>query len=188
MLLHATACAGKKWCFDCIKNSGWNCTLGWHAEMPHALKKGPHMQCTVACRRQGRSTALVHPPFDCYMLPKRLRPLQKCRYHNFGYILHLLTSGIFLNFFFSHPCSPFTLVICIHPPDTPIFLAYNWSHFPCASANTLFFCKPQFFLYWPDSSSLTHFFSNILGFMISAAMKGSKYFQVIFHERENWWE
>lgn len=185
MLLHATACACKSGCFDYIKNSEWSCTLGGHAEMLHALKKGPAHTAYCGMQEARKVKSPLHPPFDCHMLSKRLSPLLECRCQDFGYILHLLTSRIFFNSFSFHPSSPFTLIISVPPPDTHIFLAHNWSRFPCASANVLLFLKSQFFQYWADSSSLTHFFSNILGFMISVTMKGSKSCQVIFHERED---
>lgn len=162
-------CAGINGCFQSIRSSE-----GGQAETPPALRKGTGTG-------QGRSEVSLHLCLDC-PCHQRLRPLQEGRHPHFGYILHLLTSRILLNSLFSYPPSYLTLTICVHSPDTHIFLALHWFLTSLCPSQYAVLLKPQFFQYWSDFSSFTHIFSNAPGFMIST--KGINAVRLYFKKGE----
>lgn len=131
--------------FTNIEDSEWNCSLGGHAQMLRALKKGLANAEHCAMQKARKVKSPLHPPFDCHMLPKRQSPLQECKYQDFGYSLHLLPSRRFFNSLSTHPHLLHQEFVYVPPSDSHIFLPYNCSHFSCVLANILFFCKPKFF-------------------------------------------
>lgn len=80
------------------------------------------MQPANARRREGRSKATLHPPFDCHMLLKRLSPLYKWKNNFLDIFSNFRPLESFLLFVFC-PSLPLELTFCVPSPNIHNFLA-----------------------------------------------------------------